>query len=104
METSTLQTPDGVTIHTVHWSPETDSERVVMLVHGISEHSGRYAHVAEHLTSHGYHVYAHDHRGHGKSTGDRVHAPSNTAYITDLKLYYDRIKRTHPNANIYMIG
>jgi alpha-beta hydrolase superfamily lysophospholipase len=40
---------------------------VVVLVHGMGEHLRRYDHVADALTSHGFVVYGHDHRGHGAS-------------------------------------
>jgi alpha-beta hydrolase superfamily lysophospholipase len=36
-----------------------------MICHGLAEHSGRYGRFAGFLASRGYHVYAHDHRGHG---------------------------------------
>src|SRR5688572_13894840 len=41
---------------------------VVAVAHGLSEHAGRYAPLAAFLSTHGFHVYAHDHRGHGNST------------------------------------
>ena len=41
----------------------------VAIVHGLGEHSGRYAHVAEALNAAGYSAYAIDVRGHGKSPG-----------------------------------
>lgn len=40
---------------------------VVQILHGVGEHAGRYAHVAEALTAAGYLVYADDHRGHGRT-------------------------------------
>ena len=45
---------------------------VVQLLHGVGEHAGRYGAVIEALTRDGYHVYADDHRGHGR-TGMRQH-------------------------------
>src|SRR5437773_1037951 len=44
----------------------------VVLAHGASEHSGRYAWTAEQLTARGYAIYALDHRGHGRSSGSRA--------------------------------
>ena len=56
------------------WSPDADATppAVIVLVHGASEHSGRYEHVAQALTDSGYPVYALDHRGHGRSDGPRA--------------------------------
>lgn len=45
---------------------------VVQLLHGVGEHAGRYARTIEALTGAGFHVYADDHRGHGR-TGIRQH-------------------------------
>lgn len=59
----------GVTLHTVVWSPESEPIADVVLLHGLGEHSGRYAPVAEALTNAGFQVSALDHRGHGRSTG-----------------------------------
>ncbi len=104
MQTDNFMTPDGFKIHTVYWQPTSESDRVVILVHGLSEHSGRYQHVAEHLTQAGYHVYSQDNRGHGLSSGERQHLSSHTSFINDLKQHYDRIKQNHPNSKIFMLG
>ncbi|UWG95391.1 alpha/beta hydrolase [Dehalobacter sp. DCM] len=40
---------------------------IVLIIHGIAEHSRRYAPFAERLTEAGYVVYAYDQRGHGKT-------------------------------------
>jgi len=104
MQTDSFTTPDAFRIHTKYWQPAEDSQRVVIIVHGIGEHSGRYLHVAEKIVSAGYHVYALDHRGHGESSGKRLNISSQTNFITDLKQFYDRIKSSHPDAKIFMLG
>ncbi|HEY7047290.1 MAG TPA: lysophospholipase [Jatrophihabitantaceae bacterium] len=53
------------------WTGDTPVKGVVVLVHGVHEHSGRYAHVAKRLVAAGYPVYAVDHPGHGRSDGPR---------------------------------
>ncbi|UNK71340.1 alpha/beta hydrolase [Microbacterium sp. H1-D42] len=45
---------------------------VVQLLHGVGEHAGRYGALIDALTRDGFHVYADDHRGHGR-TGIRQH-------------------------------
>ena len=45
---------------------------VVQLLHGVGEHAGRYGTLIAALTAAGFHVYADDHRGHGR-TGIRQH-------------------------------
>jgi alpha-beta hydrolase superfamily lysophospholipase len=64
-ETTTIPRPDGHAIFTRIWRRETPPRAVVQIVHGLAEHSARYARLAEALTAASYAVYAHDHRGHG---------------------------------------
>ena len=63
-------TKDGaISLHTHTWEPDGEPVADVLLIHGYAEHSGRYEHVAQHLTDHGLRVVAVDHRGHGQTTG-----------------------------------
>jgi alpha-beta hydrolase superfamily lysophospholipase len=50
-----------------HWSASGAVRAVVQISHGMGEHSGRYARLAGALGAAGFDVYAHDHRGHGRS-------------------------------------
>lgn len=67
------------------WEPEGEARRIVMIVHGYAEHSGRYAHVAEALAAEGAVVVAEDHIGHGHSAGER-------ALITDFSHVVDDLE------------
>jgi alpha-beta hydrolase superfamily lysophospholipase len=70
-ETFTFKADDGHPLFVYRWSPGTASlgvpRAVVHIAHGMSEHAGRYAVLADTLTSSQYIVYANDHRGHGRS-------------------------------------
>src|ERR1700761_8427477 len=77
-ETITIPRPDGHAVFTRIWRPEAPARAVVQIVHGLGEHSARYARLAEALTTAGYAVYAHDHRGHGPNC-----APADLAYFAD---------------------
>lgn len=61
---------DGQPLHVYRWLPDRPARAVVMIVHGMAEHGGRYARFAKSLTAHGYAVYAPDLPGHGKTAGD----------------------------------
>lgn len=66
--TQEFKAPDGTVIFARHWRPtkaKTTPPAVVQIFHGLAEHSERYEHFAEQLVADGYHVFAHDHRGHG---------------------------------------
>lgn len=57
---------------------------LVLLVHGLGEHAGRYTHVAHKLMEWGFAVRAYDQRGHGESGGARGVLPSDDALLEDL--------------------
>src|SRR6478609_5847792 len=65
--TFTLTTLDGVDLFVYCWLPIEQPKAAVQIAHGLAEHAGRYARLAEALTSAGYAVYANDHRGHGRT-------------------------------------
>lgn len=56
---------DGATIPVHRWRPRRVPQAVVIISHGLAEHALRYRWTAASLASHGYAVYANDHRGHG---------------------------------------
>lgn len=70
MTTPAFRTSDGLALHQVQWDAPAPRARL-LLVHGLGEHSGRYAALAEVLNAIGITVRAFDHRGHGQSEGRR---------------------------------
>jgi acylglycerol lipase len=95
---------DGLTIFHRSWLPDGDPKAVVMLVHGLGEHSGRYGHVADRLTAAGYAVHALDHRGHGKSEGKRVFVKSYDEFMADLIQFRGYIEARHPGRPLFVLG
>jgi len=77
---------------------------VLVIVHGLCEHGGRYDHVTEFFVRHGYNVYRHDHRGHGKSGGERGYVEDYMDYIKDTHAVVLRVKEEHPHLPIFMLG
>lgn len=62
----------GETLYLRIWEPSAEPNgRVLLLVHGLGEHVGRYEHVARHFTAKGFHVYGLDHLGFGRSGGKK---------------------------------
>jgi alpha-beta hydrolase superfamily lysophospholipase len=77
---------DGENIALRDW-PLPDGMRqrgVVVLVHGLGEHAGRYGRLAEHLNSLGFAVRGYDQFGHGESSGARGGLPSALRLLEDL--------------------
>jgi len=60
-----LRAADGHEINLQSWAPAGDTVAVIQVLHGMGEHSGRYARFAAAACARGYAVCAHDHRGHG---------------------------------------
>ena len=99
-----FETPDGLRLHESCWLPAGDPVAAVIVVHGINEHSGRYAELAGALTGEGYAVYAMDLRGHGKSPGERVFIRSFDEYAADLELQVDRVGARQPGKPRFLFG
>ncbi len=83
---------------------------VVQINHGLAEHAARYERFAEFLLPHGYHLYAHDHRGHGATTAPdappRVFASSSGAdkVLADVTAVHDLIAERHPGLPVICFG
>lgn len=90
-----LLTADGLALATRRW-PLAGARGSVLLVHGHGEHIGRYAHVAEHLNAQGWQVMGFDHRGHGRSPGERGDVPTPQALLQDVAAAWDALPRGGP--------
>jgi alpha-beta hydrolase superfamily lysophospholipase len=102
--THSLQTDDGLTLHTESWLPDATPKALLLLVHGYGEHLGRYRHVAAYFVGKGYAVFAIDHRGHGQSEGLRAYVERFDQFITDLHRYVVQIKGAHAGLPLFMLG
>jgi alpha-beta hydrolase superfamily lysophospholipase len=88
----TLRTTDGLALHLQRWPAAGAARGTVQIVHGLGEHIGRYAGLAQQLNGAGWHVAGHDHRGHGRSEGPRGAVPDSHALLADLALAFDAVK------------
>jgi alpha-beta hydrolase superfamily lysophospholipase len=91
-------------IFTQSWLPDKPPRAVVLIAHGLSEHSGRYAHVARCFVEHGYAVYALDHRGHGQSGGARLAVERFEDYVDDLATYFEAVRAAQPGLPVFLYG
>lgn len=69
---------------------------VVVLVHGLGEHAGRYEHVAGHLNAWGFAVRGYDQCGHGESGGARGSLPTDNRLLDDLADIVDSTRARMP--------
>ena len=80
------------------------AQRVVLLVHGFAEHSGRYQHFGAWFAERGCAVHAYDQRGHGRSSGPRCHVRRFADLLDDLEWLLCRVRDEHPGAPIHLVG
>ena len=99
-----LPTPHHGSLFAQEWLPEAAPGAVVCLVHGLGEHSGRYAQLAQFLTGAGFVLSAFDMHGHGKSPGQRGHVQSYEACLEDIQVLLDEATRRFPGKPLFLYG
>ncbi len=82
-DSDSLVARDGTRLALHRWPGDGD-RGTVLVVHGLGEHGGRYAHVAAWFAERGFRCIGYDHRGHGRSDGARGVIPTDTALRDDL--------------------
>ncbi|MEW6706868.1 MAG: lysophospholipase [Pseudomonadota bacterium] len=101
----TLRTDDGVRLQLAYWpAPDPVHARgTVLIVHGLGEHIGRYAHVAASLNAAGWHVAGYDQRGHGQSGGRRGAIVTPDDLLADLGQVID-VQRARHDGPVVLLG
>lgn len=80
----TFESFDGKKIHVFEWGVE-NPKGIVQIVHGMTEHAGRYEKFASFLNENGYFVVADDHRGHGRTDSDTLGYCDGDMYADTLR-------------------
>ena len=86
------------------WIEATNPRAVVVLVHGITEHSGRYLELLETLAGVSVTAYAYDQRGHGRSGGIRGDVAQFGNFVTDLGAFCDHVGGEAPDLPFFVFG
>ena len=76
----------------------------VVIAHGVSEHSGRYAHVARRLNGAGYDVFALDHRGHGRSDGGGANIGRIASAVADIGTLIGIAREVSSGPKLFLLG
>lgn len=109
-DTFTFEADDGRALFVYRWLPGGGKRGVIHIAHGMSEHAGRYARLAEALCEAGWAVYANDHRGHGKTARDSSELgffASRGGFqrvVTDIAQLIAREKAEHPGLPVVLFG
>ncbi len=85
-------TADGLALSRRDWPAAGAARGTVLIVHGLGEHKGRHAWLAQRLAAQGWQVVAYDQRGHGESPGPRGAIPDDDALLRDLAAVVDALR------------
>ncbi len=86
------------------WLPEGAPKAVLLLVHGLAEHSGRYMNIVNRFVPLGYAVYGADHPGHGRSTGLRGYVAKFTDYTDTLAEFARMVGAWQKDKPVFLVG
>ncbi|KAI5586347.1 hypothetical protein BDE02_06G207200 [Populus trichocarpa] len=87
------------------WLPITGQMKgILIIIHGLNEHSGRYGQFAKQLTSCNFGVYAMDWTGHGGSDGLHGYVPSLDHVVADTGALLEKIKSEYPGVPCFLFG
>ena len=106
---------DGTEICVNRWIPDAEPKAIIIISHGMSEHSMRYDKLASFLVDEGFLVSAHDHRGHGKTAQKQLENGSvGFGYLADKKGFEKvrddiksialQLKTEFPDKKVFLLG
>ncbi|HUQ05310.1 MAG TPA: lysophospholipase [Kofleriaceae bacterium] len=97
---------DGVELYAQRWRPTggVEPRAVVVIHHGLADHSGRYSELAVQLVQRGYAVWALDMRGHGRSAGPRISFDSIDVMLDDLDAFLRLVREQEPGRPLFLYG
>ena len=102
------ESPSKVKIYAQSWWPDEQKNKklkgIILLIHGLGEHSSRYEHVAEFFTHYGFAVLTCDRSGHGKSGGKLGHIAKYEEVFDDIVKLHSEASRKHSQLPVFLYG
>lgn len=86
------------------WLPSNKPRAILLVAHGLAEHSGCYLNLVNHFVPQGYAIYSFDHQGHGKSPGLPGYIERFSYYINDLQTFGDMVRKKHKDSKFFLLG
>ena len=86
------------------WRPHEAPQATLAIVHGFSDHSGRYMNIVNSLVPRGMALYSFDQRGHGRSPGQRGHIDNFGEFRDDLLTFTRLVANLEPGIPLFLMG
>jgi alpha-beta hydrolase superfamily lysophospholipase len=99
-----LRSFDGLELFACVWEPEGSPVGVINMVHGLGEHSGRYAQWAASFVKEGYAFMSFDYRGHGRSQGKKGHVEKYEDLLSDIDVLLTESRKLFPGIPAVLYG
>ncbi len=104
-----LTSPDGTNLYTQAWLPDDAPssgvpKAVILIVHGLGEHSGRYGNYVNYFVPRGYALYSFDTRGQGRSDGARGYVERFDRYVEDIERRAAEARSDWPGTPLFILG
>jgi len=104
LKKSNFQTPRGVKLAVYTKESTTDSNRAMIVFHGYAEYVDRYRAFIDRLSKEGFHIFAIDHAGHGRSDGKRAYIRDFNQLVDDASAWFESLRATYPDMQWYVFG
>ena len=99
----TISASDGINLFIRNHSVK-NSNKVILLIHGLGEHSGRYLNLIQDFNNKNISVFTIDIRGHGKSEGKRGHSPFYEQLMSDIRYFIEHVTNKTSNQKYFLYG
>ena len=86
------------------YEPDVTAKAIVIVLHGLGDHSGGLSNIIYRLIMAHYKVYAFDLRGHGRSSGKRGFVKTWTDYRGDLHAIRKLASQEHPDLPLLLVA
>jgi len=97
-------TPDGYDIYTQAWLPDAEPKAIILIVHGLGEHSGRYGNYVDYFVPRGYALYGFDTRGHGRTSGPRGYVERFDRFVDDVDRRAAQARSDWPGKPLFVLA
>jgi alpha-beta hydrolase superfamily lysophospholipase len=86
------------------WRPVGASLGAIVLIHGLSDHTGRFDHVGRFFAGKGFEVHGLDLKGNGMSPGKRGDFSSYEEVLDDIGFFLEKVRETRPELHCFLYG